>query len=162
MICYRQATLEDLERIWDYNMAMDPEEPRMTRWRESYITRNKEGRAATFVAVIEGEPVGEVTLDFHAEAYGNADTRKILADGCQRAYVTALRIRREFEGLGYVSGLMRFMENEARNLGYTSLSIGVGAEEARNLAIYLHWGYNQFITGEFDGGELVLFYAKAL
>ena len=32
MICYRKATLEDLERVWAYNMAMNPDEPRMQRW----------------------------------------------------------------------------------------------------------------------------------
>ena len=162
MICYRKATLDDLERVWDHNMAMDPDEPRMQRWKESYITRNKENRAATYVAVLDGEPIGEVTLDYHAQAYGNPDTRQVLADGKTMAYVTALRIRKEYEGNGYVSGLMRYMEKAAKELGYTSLSIGVGAEETRNLAIYLHWGYDRFLTGEFDGGELVLFYAKTL
>ena len=162
MICYRKATFEDLNRIWDYNMEMDPDEPRMQRWKESYITRNKECRAATYVVVADGEPVGEVTLDYHAEAYGNPETRKHLADGQRMAYVTALRIRPEFEGKGYISGLMRYMENAAREMGYASLSIGVEAAETRNLAIYLHWGYEIFLTGEFDGGELVLFYAKTL
>ena len=162
MICYRKATFHDLERVWDYNMAMNPDEPRMQRWKESYITRNQEGRAATYVAVIDGEPVGEVTLDYHAEAYGNPETRKFLADGSTMAYVTALRIRNAFEGKGLVSGLMGFMEKEAREMGYTSLSIGVEAAETRNLAIYLHWGYNKFLTSELDGGELVLFYAKTL
>ena len=76
--------------------------------------------------------------------------------------MTALRIRKEFEGNGYVSGLMRFMEDAAREMGYTSLSIGVEAAETRNLAIYLHWGYDKLLTAEFDGGELVLFYAKTL
>ena len=51
MTSYRKATLEDLERIWAYNMAMNPDEPRMQRWKESYISRNAEGRAATYVAV---------------------------------------------------------------------------------------------------------------
>ncbi len=162
MICYRKATFDDLNRIWDYTMAMNPDEPRMQRWRESYITRNREGRAATYVAVVDGEPVGEVTLDYHADAYGNPDTRKFLADGKNTAYVTALRIREEFEGKGYISGLVAFMEASAREMGYTSLSIGVEAAETRNLAIYLHWGYDQFLTAEFDGGELVLFYAKTL
>ena len=79
MICYRKATLEDLERVWAYNMAMNPDEPRMERWKESYISRNVEGRAATYVVVIDGEPVGEVTLDYHADAYGNPELRKYLA-----------------------------------------------------------------------------------
>lgn len=162
MICYRKATLEDLERIWDYQIAQNPDEPRNQRWKESYIDRNIRNRAATYVVVINGEPVGEITLDYHAEAYGNPSIRPKLADGKKTAYLTALRIRKEFEGYGYISELMRFMEKDAKNKGFTHLSIGVGAEETRNLAIYLHWGYNCFVTAEEDHGELVLFYAKGL
>ena len=162
MICYRKATLDDLERVWDYNMAMNPEEPRMQRWKESYITRNVENRAATYVVVIDGEPVGEVTLDYYAEAYGNPEIRKHLADGSKQGYLTALRIRKEFEGNGYISGLMRFVEQDAAQKGFTALTIGVEAAETRNLAMYLHWGYNRYVIAEQDGDELVLFYEKQL
>ena len=114
MICYRKASLADLERIWDYNIRMNPDEPRNQRWKESYISRNVNHRAATFVAVSDGEPIGEVTLDYHAEAYGNPEARSKLADGIKTAYVTALRIREEFMGKGYSSSLMRYMENSAK------------------------------------------------
>lgn len=162
MICYRKATLEDLERIWDYHIRMDPEEPRNQRWKESYISRNVHNRAATYVAVSDGEPVGEVTLDYHAEAYGNPEVRVRLADGVNCAYVTALRIRKEFEGKGYCSALMRYMEDAAGQAGFQSLSIGVEAAQTRNLGIYLHWGYDEFILGETDGTDLILFYRKEL
>ena len=162
MICYRKATLEDLNRVWDYQMEQNPDEPRNQRWRDSYISRNIQNRAATYVAIVDDEPVGEVTLDYYAEAYGNPDIRPKLANGEDTAYVTALRIRKEYEGNGYISSLMRFMEDESKKMGYTRLTIGVGAEETRNLAIYLHWGYDQFVTAEEDCGELVLFYAKKL
>ena len=162
MICYRKATLEDLNRVWDYQMAQNPDEPRNQRWRLSYISRNLCHRAATYVAVIDGEPVGEVTLDYHAEGYGNPDSRHFLADGKDLGYVTALRIRKEYEGKGIISSLMRCMEQDAKDLGFTRLTIGVEAAETRNLSIYLHWGYNRFIMHEIDGGEPVLFYEKKL
>ena len=162
MICYRKATLEDLNRIWDYQMAQNPDEPRIPRWRESYIARNLEERAATYVVLADGEPVGEVTLDYFAEAHGDPATRSALADGKTTGYVTALRIRPEFEGRGYISGLMRFMESDAAEMGFTRLTMGVEAAETRNLAIYLHWGYDHFVMSEEDCGELVLFYAKEL
>ena len=162
MICYRRATMDDLEAVWAYNIAQNPDEPRNQRWKESYIRRNRENRAATYVVVVDDVPVGEVTLDYHGESYGNPDSRKHLANGKQTGYVTALRIRKEFEGNGYISGLMQYMEDSAREMGFTQLTIGVDAAESRNLAIYLHWGYNRFVLGEIDDGELVLFYAKVL
>ena len=47
-------------------------------------------------------------------------------------------------------------------MGFQILTIGVEASETRNLAIYLHWGYNRFITSETDNDELVLFYEKEI
>ena len=162
MVDYRKASLEDLNRLWDYQMSQNPSESRNRRWRDSFISRNVNNRAATYVVAVDGEPVGEVTLDYHAEAYGNPDSRCLLADSKDTAYVTALRIRKEFEGKGYVSALMRCMEACAKQMGFTRLTVGVEAAETRNLAIYLHWGYDQFVMSEVDDGELVLFYAKAL
>ena len=49
-----------------------------------------------------------------------------------------------------------------KQMGFQKLTIGVEAAETRTLAIYLHWGYDQFVTAEVDDGELVLFYGKAL
>jgi len=46
------------------------------------------------------------------------------------------------------------------------MTIGVEAVEARNLAIYLHWGYTEFVHSEveleFDHEALILYYAKNL
>lgn len=162
MVCYRKATLEDLNRIWDYQMDTNPNESRNQRWRDSFISRNIQNRAATYVVVIDGEPVGEVTLDFYADAYSNAASRCKLADGTSTGYVTALRIRKEFEGKGYISALVHYMEKNAREMGVCQLTIGVEAAETKNLSIYLHWGYDQFIMSEIDDGELVLFYKKNL
>ena len=57
---------------------------------------------------------------------------------------------------------MRMMEDYAAAHGMKRLTIGVEAREARNLAIYLHWGYDDFVLSEVDDGELVLYYAKDL
>ncbi len=155
MIHYRKATLEDLERLWNRNIAENPEDPRWLRWKSDFIRRNQTGQAATFAVLEDEEPIGEVTL-----ALSQHGSRAVLADGARSGYVQALRIRPEWEGHGYVSGLMRFLEAYAARQGLTRVTIGVEAAETRNLAIYLHWGYDKFVMAEEDGGELVLFYAK--
>lgn len=157
MFLYRKATLEDLERIWNRNIAENPEDPRYLRWKKDFISRNLEDRAATFLVIADGEPVGEVTLAYHQQ--GN---RASLADGITTGYVQALRIRKEFEGQGHVSKMMALVEQYAIQRGLTCLTIGVEASETRNLAIYLHWGYNRFLMAEEEDGELVLFYGKNL
>ena len=52
------------------------------------------------------------------------------------------------------------MEDYIIQNDYKRLTIGAEAKETRNLAIYLHWGYNEFITSAVEDGELVLYYAK--
>ena len=160
MFCYRKATLEDLETIWDHSIAQNPDDARYLRWKESFISRNRKQEAATFVAVKDGEPVGEVTLDLLASGYSG--NRNNLADGKTTGYVTALRIRQEYEGQGHISRLMKVMENYAITIGLSKLTISVEAAETRNLAIYLHMGYDDFVMAEENDGALVLFYAKML
>ena len=76
--------------------------------------------------------------------------------------MNALRIQKAYEGQGHISKLMKVMEEYARNLGYQKISIGVEANQTRNLAIYLHFWYQELIHVENEDGELVLYYAKTL
>lgn len=57
---------------------------------------------------------------------------------------------------------MREIENYAVQCGYSHLTIGVEASETRNLAIYLHWGYTEFVRSEIEEDVLVLYYRKTL
>lgn len=54
------------------------------------------------------------------------------------------------------------MEDYAREHGYSRITIGVEAAETRNLAIYLHWGYDRLVHYAIEDGELVLYYQKSL
>lgn len=161
MYQYRKATPADLESIWDRSIADHRGDPCWIAWKEEYIRYNQSGMGATFVVIYNGEPVGEVTLLFSPQC--NAIWgRTALADGCHTANINALRIRKRHEGKGHISALVRMMEQYAAENGYTQLTIGVEARETRNLAIYLHWGYDEFVTAAGEEGELVLYYAKHL
>ena len=161
MVEYRKATAEDLEIIWDYQIEQNPGDPNWIRWKKQFIDDNHSGAAATFVAVVDGVPVGEGTLLFSPECRAIRG-RLDLADGKTVTNINALRIREAYEGKGYISALVKFMEAYAADHGYTQVTIGVEAVEARNLGIYLHWGYNRFIMSEGEDMELTLYYGKAL
>lgn len=156
---YRRATEADLETIWDENIRNNPNDSRWVRWKEQFIGDNKSGAAVTFVAVEGDIPVGEVTLILSPECKA-VKGRPVLADGMRIANINALRVKKAFEGLGHASAMVRFLEHYAKENGITRLTIGVEARETRNLAIYLHWGYNEFVYSEMDDGELILYYAK--
>lgn len=160
MIEHRKATLSDLEQIWNMNIADNPGDDRWKRWKDEYISYNKSGMAATFGVLSDGMPVGEGTLLFSADCKA-VSGRSALANKTT-ANINALRINKEYEGKGYISALIRMMERYAAEKGYTRLTIGVEAKETRTLAIYLHWGYTEFVMSEIDEGELVLYFAKGL
>lgn len=158
---YRKATREDLEKIWNMDIADHSGNERWVVWKNLYLSYNRDGNASTFVVICGGVPVGQGTLLFSPECEAVA-SRTELADNKNIANINALRIRKEYEGKGHISALVRMMERYAAQNGYKRLTIGVEARETRNLAIYLHWGYNQFVTAETEEGEMVLYYAKDL
>lgn len=158
---HRPATPEDLERLWAYNIESHPGDDRWVRWKTEYIGYNCTGAGRTFAVLADGVPVGEGTLLFDP-ACSAIEGRQVLADGKTVANVNALRIQKAHEGAGHISALVRLMEQTARELGYTRLTIGVDACETRNRAIYEHWGYTRLLFSEMDDGELVLYYEKEL
>lgn len=161
MIVYKKANLEDLERSWNKEISENPNDSRYVQWKKQFISDNVCGAAATFMVIADGEPVGQGTLLFspHTRAIRG---RTCLCDGRKTANVNALRIEKEFEGQGHISILMQKMEQYAKSLGITRLTIGVEAAETRNLGIYLHWGYDQFVMHEMEDQELVLYYGKEI
>ena len=161
MNAYRRATPEDLETIWNADIADHPDDPNWLRWKQQFIAANATGDYVTFVTVIDGMPVGQGTLLCTPDCPAIRG-RTELSDGSTTVNINALRIRKAHEGQGHISKMVKEMENYAREQGYTTITIGVEAAEARNLGIYLHWGYTQFLFHEIDGGALVLYYSKKL
>lgn len=158
---YRLATPQDLERIWNKNIAQNPKDARWVHWKEEYIRYNKTGMAQTYVVVCEEEPVGECTLILSPECNAVRGLSE-LADGKTIANINALRITKEYEGKGHSSKLMACVEEAAKAQGINTLTIGVEAKETRNLGIYLHWGYDSFVMSETEDDELVLYYSKEI
>jgi len=156
---YQPATPAQLERRWDINIANNAGDDRWAAWKAQYLAENRAGLCKTFVVLCGGEPVGEGTL-LLSPACGAAGGRRELADGVTVANINALRMDRAHAGKGHMSRLVRAMEAHAARLGIRTLTIGAEARQARNLAIYLHWGYTAFITHAMEDGELVLYYAK--
>lgn len=88
--------------------------------------------------------------------------RPMLCDGKTTANMNAFRIDKKYEGKGHISKLVKMAEQYAKDKGIRYLTIGSEAKESRNLAIYLHLGYTEFITSFVEDNELVLFYGKSI
>lgn len=161
MIRYRQATIEDLEKIWDKDIEQNKGEDCYIRWKQQYVEYNETGKATTFVVLDEDEPIGQITVLFSPECSA-VKNRPLLCNGKTKANMNAFRIDKKYEGQGHISMLVKMAEKYAKDKGITYLTIGSEAKESRNLAIYLHFGYKEFITSLIEDGELILFYGKSI
>ncbi|NLZ45980.1 MAG: GNAT family N-acetyltransferase [Clostridiales bacterium] len=158
---YKIASMDELRLRWDRNIAENAGDERWINWGNEAIKDNKIGKCKTFVILFNKVPIGEGTLLLSPECSG-INGRTELADGNYRTNINALRIEKKHEGQGHISKLVKHMERYATDRGYKAITIGVEASETRNLAIYLHWGYNTFVMSAIEDNALVLYYLKAL
>lgn len=158
---YRRAGEADLEILWNRNIAERPNDPRWLKWKVEYIGYNRQGRAVTFCAAEGGIPVGEATLLLSPDCEAVAG-EPALCRVPDTANLNALRILKAYEGQGHMSALVKALEAFASARGITRLTIGVEARETRNLAIYLHWGFTEFLFCRTEDGEPVLYFGKTL
>jgi len=158
---YVPATTEKLIEIWDKTIASHPGDGRWVEWKQNALEDNASGRSLTFLVLADDRPVGEGTLLFSEDCGAVVDLSGVVVAG-KATNINGLRIEKAFEGQGHISRLVREMEKYAGEHGYERITIGVDAKETRNIAIYLHWGYTQFITHEIEEDQPVLYYGKPL
>lgn len=162
---YRLATLEDLNNVWDKDIDNNQDDSRYIRWKKEYIDYNLNDEAKTFVAVNGNEVIAQITLILKTNVKAVINKEK-LCDGKSICNMNAFRCDKEYEGKGHISKLVKLAEKYAKDIGYTYITIGSEARETRNLSIYFHFGYNEFLMSEIDDSEedspLVLYYGKSL
>lgn len=159
---YRMATLEDLIYVWDKDINKHPDEKeKWIRWKEEFINNYKNDIIKTFVAEISGDIIAQITVATKSLAISDLSIRDKLCDE-NMAYMMAFRCDKQYEGQGHISKLVKMGEEYARSKGFKYISIGSEVKESRNLAIYLHFGYTEYITHSFCDGELEVFYKKQL
>ena len=166
------ATRQELLARWDYLVRLH-DDPVWAIFRENQLRNFDRGNILPFVGILDGRIICEMTAYVKEEAFEGdiSDPAGLLAD--TMAYLAAFRTDREFENRGYFGRLYRFAENHLRGLGYTALSLGVGPEAVRNIQIYFHLGFREYIKttlehdpprfpGDVPEEEVVLFYRKTL
>ncbi|MDD4111386.1 MAG: GNAT family N-acetyltransferase [Clostridia bacterium] len=159
---YRLATIEDLNNVWDKEIKQNSDDKRYIEWKKTFIKNNVENKCKSFVISQGNKIIGQGTLILSSDCFDQKG-RSSLCNGKDKGNISALRIDKEYEGQGHISKLIKVIENYAKQIGLTYLTIGAEAKESRNLSIYLHWGYNKFLMYEIDkSNSLILFYGKKI
>ena len=170
-IC-RVANREELLKRWDYLIEIHPGNNKWVKFRENALKHYDEKSTISYLGFLNDEIICEATAYIKESAFiGDiSESSGLLSENM--AYLAAFRTNKEFEGKGYFSKLYNFVENDLKQKGYTELSLGVGPEEVRNMEIYFHLGFRNYIktviefdTTEDDSSkkeEVILFYKKLI
>ena len=136
---------KDLLDRWEYLVDIHKGKDIWKKYRDNNIKNFDNGFIIPYYGVLEGKIICEITSYINIEAFkGDINNPKGLLD-INMAYLAAFRTNKEYEGKGYFSKLYRFVEEDFKKRGYTKLSLGVSPEDVRNIEIYFHLGYKEYI-----------------
>ena len=143
-IC-KVADRDELIRRWAYLIEANPGDRRCAGFRESALRHFDEKSTISYLGLLDGEIICEATAYIRDSAFiGDiSEPSGLLSE--RMSYLAAFRTNQEYEGQGYFSRLYRFVEGDLKARGYTELSLGVGPDAVRNIEIYFHLGFTQYI-----------------
>ena len=87
---------------------------------------------------------GDVVVAMIQLILTNADNDPEFANGRDIAHAHNLQVRSEFQGRGIGLQMMEFVEEKARAMGKTSLTLGVDDGNERAIGLYKKLGYKVF------------------
>lgn len=133
----RIATVSEIENWWNEKIDRAPLNNAYKVWKECFVSENVNGKRKTFFVFDNGKYVGQGTLLIWGDD-------KDLTDH-DRAEIIKLEINEEYRNKGIATLIYNKIEEYARELDIQYLTIGVEPCEIRNMQIYFHWGFTNFI-----------------
>ena len=164
-IC-KVANRKELLKRWDYLIEINPGNNKWVEFKENALKHFDENSTISYLGFLNNEIICEITAYIKNSAFiGDiSEPSGLLSDSM--AYLAAFRTNKEYEGKGYFSKLYRFVESDLKERGYTELSLGVGPEAVRNIEIYFHLGFREYIKTlieqEQEQEDVILFYKKKI
>ena len=136
----------DFERcsaIWDIKSQSDLAE----QFKQDLV----DGNRITFVYLVDGNPVGEISIVFDAN-----DADYTVLD--RRLYVSHLIVNPDYRRQGIGRKLLRHVVKTASEMGYYELSVGVDLDNFAALRLYFEEGFNRilFVGKDADGPYMKL------
>ena len=125
----RKATEEEMLALWGYQNKNTA-----SATARFFYDNIAAGNAVFWTVDNYGELVGELYVFFNLN-----DTD--FADGQNTAYLCAFRIKEEYRGRGNGSRLMETALTELKDIGFRTVTIGVGSDEPQNLRLYRRLGF---------------------
>lgn len=134
------ASVDEMEIKWYYEIKKH-KSPNWKIWKVESIERVKNGQCIVYYGILNGKIICETTAMIDKNIVQNSDG---LVDD-KTAYLCAFRTVDKYQGKGYFSKLFNFMINDLKSKGYEKVTLGVEPTETKNLKIYKHLGFNEYI-----------------
>lgn len=160
----KTASLEEMNIKWDYEIARhQSDRENWVTWKKRNLENFRQGYIIPYYGILDGQIICEATAMLHPKAVQNSAG---LVDG-NTVYLSAFRTVEAFQGRGYFSKLFHFMLDNLRQKGFTRATLGVEPDDAKNKAIYAHYGFTEYIKSgreQYPDGTVidVEYYAKVL
>lgn len=154
------ASREELEKRWNYLIEIHSVNNIWEKFKDNALNNFDNDNTISYVGILDGEIICELTAYINEEAFIDDidDYEDLLNDN--RCYLAAFRTNKEHEGNGYFSLLFDYVVDDLKSRGYSELSLGVSPNEVRNMEIYFHLGFRDYIKSTTQDNELILFYKK--
>ena len=154
------ASREELEKRWNYLIEIHSVNNIWEKFKDNALNNFDNDNTISYVGILDGEIICELTAYINEEAFIDDidDYEDLLND--DRCYLAAFRTNKEHEGNGYFSLLFDYVVDDLKSRGYRELSLGVSPSEVRNMEIYFHLGFRDYIKSTTQDNELILFYKK--
>ena len=156
------ADRDELIKRWKYLVEIHPVNNIWEKFRDNALNNFDNDNTISYVGILNGEIICELTAYIKEEAFIDDidDCEDLLSE--DRCYLAAFRTNKEYEGQGYFSLLFDYVVEDLKSRGYSELSLGVSPNEVRNMEIYFHLGFRDYIKSTTQDNELILFYNKDL
>ena len=160
------ATREELLKRWKYLVEIHPGNNDWAVYKGNALRNFDNKNTISYLGFLGDKIICEATAYIKEDAFVGdiSDPTNLLVEGM--AYLAAFRTNKEYEGKGFFSKLYKFMENDLKEKGYSELSLGVGPEDVRNIEIYFHLGFREYIKTlvekENSKEDVILFYKKRI
>lgn len=105
----------------------------------------------------EFEPIGMVQLILR-----NADNDPVLANGKDIAHIHSLQISKNQHRNGYGFNLMELLEDEAKKIGISKLTLGVDSDNEKAINLYRKLNYTLVKKQEGRTPEVHLYYMEKI
>ena len=156
------ADRDELIKRWKYLVEIHPVNNIWEKFKDNALNNFDNDNTISYVGILNDEIICELTAYIKEEAFIDDidDYDDLLSE--ERCYLAAFRTNKEYEGQGYFSLLFDYVVEDLKSRGYKELSLGVSPEEVRNMEIYFHLGFRDYIKSTTQYNELILFYKKDL